>query len=75
MQAGSPGTPLNTRAGWGYLMLTNFLPAGGNGTFTLYAYADDRDGHTTLLGIEDDHAPTPRRSRRSARSTRRAREK
>jgi hypothetical protein len=50
VQAGSPGTPLNTRAGWGYLMLTNFLPAGGTGTFTLYAYADDADGHTTLLG-------------------------
>jgi hypothetical protein len=45
-----PAMPRNTRAGWGYLMLTNFLPNQGNGTFTLYAYADDTDGHTTLLG-------------------------
>ena len=42
--------PFNTRAGWGYLMLTNFLPARGNGTFTLHAFASDADGHTTLLG-------------------------
>jgi hypothetical protein len=45
-----PNLPRNTRAGWGYLMLTNFLPNQGNGTFKLYAYADDADGHTTLLG-------------------------
>ncbi len=45
-----PTTPRNTRGGWGYLLLTNFLPNGGNGTFTLHAYADDVDGHTTLLG-------------------------
>lgn len=38
------------RAGWGYLMLTNFLPNYGNGSFTIYAYADDGDGHSTLLG-------------------------
>ena len=30
-----PNSPQNTRAGWGYLMLTNFLPGLGNGTFTL----------------------------------------
>jgi N-acetylneuraminic acid mutarotase len=45
-----PGAPRNTRAGWGYLLLTNFLPSQGNGTVKLYAYADDADGHTTLLG-------------------------
>jgi hypothetical protein len=43
-------TPRSSRAGWGYLMLTNFLPNQGNGTFKLYAYADDADGHTSLLG-------------------------
>ncbi len=48
--ASSPNTPLNTRAGWGYMMLTNFLPNQGNGRFKLSAYADDADGHTTLLG-------------------------
>ena len=44
--------PLSTRAGWGYLLLTNFLPSLGNGTFRLLAYADDADGHTTLLGTK-----------------------
>ena len=42
--------PRNTRGGWGYLLLTNFLPNGGNGTFTLHAYADDVEGNTTWLG-------------------------
>jgi hypothetical protein len=61
---GNPGAPRNTRAGWGYLMLTNFLPSQGNGTFKLYAYADDADGHTTLLGTktitcDNAHAITP----------------
>ena len=40
----------NTRAGWGYMLLTNTLPARGNGTFRLHAVADDRDGHSTMLG-------------------------
>ena len=42
--------PLEYRAGWGYLMLTNMLPNRGNGTFRLYAYADDIEGRSTLLG-------------------------
>jgi hypothetical protein len=45
-----PSAALKNRAGWGYLMLTLFLPNLGNGTFTLYAYADDGDGHSSLLG-------------------------
>ena len=45
-----PAAALKNRAGWGYLMLTLFLPNLGNGTFTLYAYADDADGHSALLG-------------------------
>jgi len=36
-----PNTPMNYRAGWGYMMLTNFLPNEGNGTFTIYATAAD----------------------------------
>jgi hypothetical protein len=44
--------PLSSRAGWGYLMLTNFLANGGNGTFQLYAYANDVDGHAALLGTK-----------------------
>jgi hypothetical protein len=42
--------PMNYRAGWGYLLLTNFLPNGGNGTFVLRAYAADREGHEALIG-------------------------
>jgi hypothetical protein len=64
VQGGFPTYPQNTRAGWGYLMLTNFLPNGGNGNVTLYAYADDGEGHTTLLGskvigLDNAHATKP----------------
>jgi hypothetical protein len=50
VQAGYPTLPRNSRAGWGYLMLTNFLPGLGNGTYKLSAIADDADGHSTTLG-------------------------
>jgi len=43
-------TPASYKAGWGYLMLTNFLPAQGNGTFKIYAYAYDVEGNVKLLG-------------------------
>lgn len=46
------GWPNCSRAGWGLLILTNMLPGGGNGTFRLIAYADDVEGHTTLLGTK-----------------------
>jgi hypothetical protein len=42
--------PFSSRAGWGYLLLTNFLPGLGNGTFILHAYAFDPVGRVTLLG-------------------------
>jgi hypothetical protein len=48
--AAFPLHPIATRGGWGYLMLTNSLPNGGNGTFRLHAYADDGEGRTALLG-------------------------
>jgi hypothetical protein len=44
--------PFSGRAGWGYLLLTNMLPNQGNGTFRFYAYADDTDGHSRLLGMK-----------------------
>ncbi len=57
VQAGNPRVPLNSRAGWGFMILTNMLPdiplglpAGGNGQFQFSVYAQDREGHTTLLG-------------------------
>jgi len=45
-----PGYPLNSRGGWGYMLLTNFLPNGGNGTFTLLATATDKEGHQIEIG-------------------------
>src|SRR5204863_2337671 len=33
-----PSTPVNYRAGWGYLMLTWGLANQGNGTYKLYAF-------------------------------------
>jgi hypothetical protein len=45
-----PTYPMNYRAGWGYMMLTNFLPNGGNGSYRIHAIATDREGKRTLLG-------------------------
>ncbi|MCP4220477.1 MAG: hypothetical protein GY765_37965, partial [bacterium] len=42
--------PKAYQAGWGYLLLSNFLPNGGNGTFTLYAKATDAEGNEVTLG-------------------------
>jgi len=44
--------PNNTRAGWGYMLLTNMLPNGGNGWFTLYAEAFDKSGKSTIFGTK-----------------------
>ena len=47
--------PYAQRGGWGYMMLTNFLPgvggaARGNGTHKIYAIATDMEGNQSLLG-------------------------
>jgi len=47
-----PDYPFCYRAGWGYFMLTNFLPNGGNGSFTLHAIAADREGNQVTLGTK-----------------------
>ena len=47
-----PGYPMNYRAGWGYMLLTNFLPGGGNGTYTFQATAVDAEGNRVSLGIK-----------------------
>jgi hypothetical protein len=47
-----PGYPMNYRAGWGYMMLTNFLPNGGNGTFQIHAVAMDTEGKQVSLGTK-----------------------
>ncbi len=44
-----PTYPNNTRAGWGYMMLTNFLPNKGNGTYDIRAIAWDNAGQRTTL--------------------------
>jgi hypothetical protein len=48
--AANPATPRNTQAGWGYLMLTNFLPNQGTGTYRITAVAYDAEGNSTVLG-------------------------
>jgi hypothetical protein len=47
-----PGYPNNSRAGWGYMLLTYFLPNGGNGTFKLYAVVTDGVGNQVTLGTK-----------------------
>jgi len=64
VEAAYPGYPENDRAGWGYMLLTNFLPNGGNGTYVLHATATDRYGKTTTLGtktiiVDNAHAVKP----------------
>jgi DNA-binding beta-propeller fold protein YncE len=48
VQAAFPGYPLNDRAGWGFNVLTNMLPNGGNGTFTFEVFTTDWVGNTWL---------------------------
>ncbi|MFC2145736.1 Ig-like domain-containing protein [Acidobacteriota bacterium] len=46
-----PDYPNNYRAGWGYMLLTNFVFLNqGDGTFTLQAIALDKEGNTATLG-------------------------
>ncbi len=65
-----PAYPFNYRAGWGYQMLTNFLPnasgsgAPGNGTYKIHAIAHDKAGNQVDLGtktitVDNAHAAKP----------------
>jgi hypothetical protein len=61
---GFPSTFDNDRGGWGYLLLTNVLPNQGNGTYRLTIFADDSEGHSTLLGtrtivVDNAHLTIP----------------
>jgi hypothetical protein len=47
-----PANALKDRAGWGYMLLTNFLPNGGNGTYTLHAFATDTYAYVKKLGTK-----------------------
>ncbi|HTA71024.1 MAG TPA: hypothetical protein VK776_22215, partial [Bryobacteraceae bacterium] len=70
VQATYPNAPLNYRAGWGYMLLTNFLPnasgsgASGNGTYKLHAIITNASGQTLDLGahaitVDNAHASKP----------------
>ncbi len=45
-----PEYPKNYQGGWGYLMLTNALPNGGNGSYVIRAFATDNSGNRVPLG-------------------------
>jgi hypothetical protein len=45
-----PTYPRSDYSGWGYMVLTNFLPRGGNGAFRLIAIAVDTSGRRVRLG-------------------------
>jgi hypothetical protein len=45
-----PNMPMSERAGWGYLLLTWGLWNQGNGSYTFFAYAFDKEGKVTLIG-------------------------
>jgi hypothetical protein len=64
VEQANPAYPLNYKAGWGYMLLTNFLPNGGNGTFVITAIARDLEGHEVTLGsktitCDNEHAVKP----------------
>jgi hypothetical protein len=65
-----PTSPFQYRGGWGYLMLTNFLPSNGgstglgNGSFVLHAIAHNAAGNSLDLGtsaitVDNAHATKP----------------
>ncbi|UCH92827.1 MAG: BACON domain-containing protein, partial [Candidatus Aminicenantes bacterium] len=47
-----PDYPMNHQAGWGYMMMTNFFPNEGNGTFDIHAIAATTEGEEVTLGIK-----------------------
>lgn len=53
VQAAFPSHPLSARGGWGFMVLTNMLPAQGNGEYTFSIYAQDREGRSLLLGTRN----------------------
>jgi hypothetical protein len=41
--------PASSKAGWGFMVLTNMLPSQGNGRYLFHVWARDREGHAVLL--------------------------
>jgi len=59
-----PSHPMNYRAGWGLMVLTNGLPNQGNGTFVIHAKAVNKAGMQIELGsktiiCDNTHATKP----------------
>ena len=70
VQVTYPNAPFNNRAGWGYMLLTNFLPnasgsgPSGNGTYKLHAIVTNSAGQILDLGtrtitVDNAHASKP----------------
>ena len=64
VQLAYPTYPRNGQAGWGLMVLTNMLPARGNGAYTFFMWAQDVDGNVTLLDTrtitcDNAHATLP----------------
>jgi hypothetical protein len=51
--AAFPLYPGASKAGWGFMVLSNMLPNGGNGTFTLHAIARSLSGETQNIGTRE----------------------
>lgn len=45
-------TPWSYRAGWGYMLMTHFLPGKGNGTYRIHVMATDLENNVTELGYK-----------------------
>ena len=64
VEASFPDFSFANRAGWGYLLLSWGLWNQGNDTYTLYAYAIDKEDHLALIGaktvtVDNAHATKP----------------
>jgi Fibronectin type III domain len=53
IEASYPTSPLNYRTGWGFMVLTNMLPGGGNGAYRLHAYVIDAESQAVYLGAKN----------------------
>jgi hypothetical protein len=68
VQTTYPNSPWSYRGGWGYMLLTNFLPNPGgplgNGTYRLHAIAVNKAGNqldlgTRIITVDNAHASKP----------------
>jgi hypothetical protein len=68
VQVSSPNSPWSYRGGWGYMLLTTFLPNPGgplgNGTYRLHAIAINKAGNqldlgTRIITVDNAHASKP----------------